>query len=127
MIAEIDPNVTRKAHNSQTLKEKMEQLLLEAIRQQIPPLYSQDGKGAKAIVYAKLFTPSSSWTWYITEQSPEGEDILCFGLVDGFEKELGYFSLAELANLTGPLGLPIERDLYWKPKTLGEVAPELFQ
>ena len=49
-----------------------------------------------------------------------------FGLVDGFEKELGYFSLAELEAVRGPLGLPIERDLYWKPKTLEEIAPELF-
>ena len=31
--------------------------------------------------------------------------------VDGFEKELGYFSLRELESARGPLGLPIERDL----------------
>jgi hypothetical protein len=24
------------------------------------------------------------------------------------------------------MGLPIERDLYWSPKTLGDIAPELF-
>jgi len=24
------------------------------------------------------------------------------------------------------MGLPIERDLYWQPKTLDQVAPELF-
>jgi hypothetical protein len=24
------------------------------------------------------------------------------------------------------MGLPIERDLYWKPKTLEEIAPEMF-
>jgi hypothetical protein len=127
MIAEIKPTVLQNVLRQQTLKQKMEKLLPEEIRKQIPPLYSQDGSGGKAIAYAKLFTPSSSWTWYITEASPEGEDILCFGLVDGFEKELGYFSLAEMADVTGPLGLPIERDLYFKPTTLEKIAPELFR
>ena len=37
-----------------------------------------------------------------------------------------YFSLAELEEVTGPMGLPIERDLWFKPKTLEEIAPELF-
>ena len=35
-----------------------------------------------------------------------------FGLVDGLEAELGYFWLSELTGVRGPLGLPIERDLY---------------
>jgi hypothetical protein len=48
--------------------------------------------------------------------------------VDGFEKELGYFSLSELQNATGHLGLKIERDLYFKPTTLEELLqPEIFQ
>jgi hypothetical protein len=103
------------------------QLLTQEIRQKLPPLGSQDGKGGDAIAYAKFFTPSSSWTWYVTEGSPEGDDFTFFGLVEGFEKELGYFSLAELQSVRGPMGLPIERDLYWKPKTLKEIAPELFK
>jgi hypothetical protein len=56
----------------------------------------------------------------------DGNDTF-FGLVDGLEKELGYFSLSELQSVRGPLGLPIERDLYWRPKTLKEIAPELFE
>ena len=75
------------------------------------------------MAYAKYFTPDSNWTWYATEF--DGEDIF-FGLVDGFEKELGYFSLAELKSTRGPMGLPIERDLYWEQKTLKEIAPEIF-
>jgi hypothetical protein len=47
-------------------------------------------------------------------------------LVDGHCRELGYFVLSELEEVRGPMGLPIERDLYWKPKTLEEIAPELF-
>jgi hypothetical protein len=40
---------------------------------------------------------------------------------DRIELELGYFSLDELESVRGPFGLKIERDLYWKPKTLREV------
>jgi hypothetical protein len=64
----------------------------------------------------KFFCPWSNWTWYAAEF--DGEDLF-FGLVDGFEKELGYFSLKELSDLTGPMGLKIERDLHWTPKDLG--------
>ena len=44
-----------------------------------------------------------------------------FGLVSGFEIELGYFSLSELDSVRGPMGLPIERDLHYVPKTLQEL------
>ena len=36
------------------------------------------------------------------------------------EKELGYFTLAELESVTGPGGLKIERDLYFKPQPLSK-------
>ena len=55
----------------------------------------------------------------------DGEDTF-FGLACGLEKELGYFSLSELESVRGPMGLEIEPDLYWEPKTLAEIAPELF-
>lgn len=98
-------------------------LLTKELRRRLPPLYAQEAKGRDAVVYVKFFTPDSSWTWYATEF--DGEDLF-FGLACGFEKELGYFSLSELESARGPMGLPIERDLYWEPKTLAEIAPELF-
>ena len=103
------------------------------IRERLPSLGGQDDKGGKAVAYAKCFCPSSSWTWYISEGSPVRDrkndvvDYVLFGLVDGQFKELGYFRLSELESVNGPMGLPIERDLYWKPKTLQEIAPELFK
>ena len=48
-------------------------------------------------------------------------DFLFFGLVIGFEKELGYFSLAELESARGPMGLAIERDLHFTLGSLSEV------
>ncbi|MFC1605163.1 DUF2958 domain-containing protein [Planctomycetota bacterium] len=108
-------------------------LLPKEIREQLPPLYAQDGKGGKAIAYLKLFTPSSSWSWHITEGEPVLDeqsrelDFRFFALVDGHEKELGYVLLSELEEVRGPMGLPIERDLHWQPKTLEEIAPEMFK
>ena len=91
-------------------------LLTKELRAKLPPLYSTEkDKDPTAVV--KFFTPDSSWTWFATEF--DGEDRF-FGLVDGFDKELGYFSLPELASARGPLGLPIERDRWFSPKPLSE-------
>jgi len=76
---------------------------------------SQESLGEDAKVILKLFTPDSNWTWYATEFEEETGNF--FGLVDGFESELGYFNLAELEEVTGPMGLPVERDLYFEPKS----------
>lgn len=70
-------------------------------------------KGLDAVAVVKFFTPDSNWTWYATEF--DGDDLF-FGLVDGFEKEIGYFRLSELKSVKGALGLPIERDMFFKPK-----------
>ncbi len=74
----------------------------------------------------KLFTPDAQATWLIADMDPRDPDRL-FGLCDlglGFP-ELGYVSLSELSRLRGPMGLPVERDLYFEPdKTLGEYAAE---
>jgi len=89
-------------------------LITEEIRKNLPPLYAcQDQEDPIARV--KFFTPWSFWTWYAVEF--DGTDLF-FGLVDGFDVELGYFSLSELQDLTGPAGLRIERDLYFTPAPL---------
>jgi hypothetical protein len=85
----------------------------------LPALYSQDGKGDDAIAYVKFFTPWSNWTWYATEYDPT--DRIFFGLVFGHERELGNFALDELASVTGPLGMKIERDRHFTPTRLGDL------
>ena len=95
-----------------------ENLLDPASREKLPPLYSGEEQGLEALAQVKFFTPDSNWRWYASEF--DGEDIF-FGLASGFEVELGYFSLSELKAAKGPLGLPIERDLYYEPKTLREL------
>jgi hypothetical protein len=90
-------------------------LITEEIKRILPKLYEQESLGYNATVYVKFFTPDSNWTWYATEF--DGKDLF-FGLVCGFEGELGYFSLSELQNVTSPLGFKIERDLYFKQTKL---------
>ena len=88
----------------------------------IPPLYANENVDDHDAVLApaKLFSPYNGWRWYITEWDPETG--LCFGLVEGFETELGYFDLTELAEVTVFGKVPaVERDLYWAPQTLGEI------
>lgn len=92
-----------------------ENLLDEESRKMLPPLYSGEEHGLDSLARVKFFTPDAQWTWYATEF--DGEDIF-FGLVSGFELELGYFSLKELKKVKGPFGLPIERDLHYEPKSL---------
>lgn len=123
------------------------ELLTKTIKTRLPPIGSREGKGGKAVAALKFFTPDSSWTWFATEGSAlvrhaddsvteepadyagEGRviDYIFFGLVEGMEKELGYFYLSELRQARGPLDLPIERDLYWEPRPLEQIAPELFE
>jgi hypothetical protein len=99
------------------------ELLPKELLDQLPLLGSQDGKGDQAMVYAKFFTPDSQWTWLMMEYDPTTQT--GFGLVRGIETELGYFSLVELEEVTGLLGLPVERDLFWTPRTLAEAKVEL--
>ena len=100
-------------------------LMTKELADTIPPLYANDGADNPDSVIArvKLFSPYNGWRWYITEWDAETGE--CFGLVEGFETELGYFDLTELAETTVFGGIPaIERDLYWTPKTIGEIRRE---
>ncbi|KUO18408.1 DUF2958 domain-containing protein [Streptomyces dysideae] len=73
----------------------------------------------EAVAVAKFFTPWSNWTWYAAEYDPATRTF--WGLVDGFGKEYGCFSLDELEQVRGPHGLRIERDLYFEPTPLKEL------
>ncbi len=98
------------------------QLMTEKLADAIPALGATENARDydDVLACAKLFSPYSNWTWYITEMDRETGQ--CFGLVEGLETELGYFDLTELAETTVLGGVPaVERDLYWQPMTLGEI------
>jgi hypothetical protein len=95
------------------------ELLPDEVRKTLPPLYAQEGE-SEHTVHVKFFTPDANWTWYATEGSPEGDDFIFFGYIIGLANEWGYFSLNELKTIRGPLGLAIERDLYFTPAPISE-------
>jgi hypothetical protein len=106
-------------------------LLTKELEKALPALYSQE-KNADPLVICKFFTPDAGWTWYAIEGSEVDENGYCdtdkekvgflfFGLVCGFDVELGYFLLSELETFLGKFGLPIERDLHFQPTRLSEI------
>lgn len=97
-------------------------MIPDELRDVIPKLYATE-KVTDPIVHVKLFTPDSSWTWFLIEYDPDEKR--AFALVVGLETELGYVDLSELEDVRGPMGLPIERDLSWQPKPLSVVRKDL--
>lgn len=82
--------------------------------QTMPKTYGQDGMGDKAIAYLHYFKGAGDW--HITEKDMEAEQLQAFGLANlGQGGELGYISIQEL------IGAGVELDLYWEPKTIGEI------
>ena len=94
-------------------------LLPPSLEKILPPLYATEKIPVEEkIVYAKFFIPTTiiRWTWFVFEGSwQENGDFLFFGLVHGFEKECGYFSLNELETVQICY---VERDLHFTPTIL---------
>ncbi len=95
------------------------ELLPEELRQQLPPLYSQENE-KDPMVLVKFFHPLANMAWYAIEGSPEEDDFIFFGWVHSDSSELGYFSLNEMQAVE-VMGLGIERDLLFTPMRLSEV------
>ncbi len=89
---------------------------LGALVDNMPTTYETDGQGDNAVVWLHYF--SRDCDWYITERDQEEEQLQAFGLTCMWEEELGYISIAELIECGAEL------DLYWTPKTVGEVKAE---
>jgi hypothetical protein len=93
-----------------------QKLVIREVLKALPPLRSTDGKDPSEVrVPVKLFNPCGAGSWYCTEF--DSEERVFFGFAEITDGELGYFSLDELEGFRGPLGLGIERDLWWDPET----------
>lgn len=101
-------------------------LMTKELAKTIPAIGAQDGKGEDAVVYAKFFNPIGSGTWFILEFDGEDEMFGWADLGDPDMAELGYLSLSELQGIRLRLGLGVERDLYFEPKTLRQAKEELL-
>ena len=76
-----------------TLRSMLEDITLHANA----PLYSPDSipAGEKKIL-AIVDSLGLGWTWTIYQAEFDGDNNMFFGLVNGFEAELGYFTLHDL-------------------------------
>ena len=93
----------------------------DSIRKQLPKLYSTEKEliGDK-VAYACYFFPMGAYTAYLLEYDPKSR--IGFGAVTmGYGWELGNMSLDEMEGVK-VRGLGIERDLYFSPKKLHEIA-----
>ena len=80
------------------------------------PSYGMKSKILGVAAFILLYCPWSDAIWLLTELDPEDPDI-AFGLCDlgmGFP-ELGNVSLSEMAAISGPGGLRIQRDDSFTP------------
>jgi hypothetical protein len=76
----------------------------------------EDGRTVDFFPVVKLFNPCGAATWWLSELDEDGDT--AFGVCDlgmGFA-ELGYSSLAEIAAVTLPFGLYIERDEHFEAR-----------
>lgn len=96
-------------------------LLPKSIEKQLPKLYATEKQlvGDKT-AYARYFFPMGAYTAYLLEYDPKTR--IGFGAVTmGYGWELGNMSLDEMKEINIH-GLGIERDLYFQPQKLHEIA-----
>ena len=91
------------------------------------PTYDQlneaDGHTFETIVCSvKLFNPTGAGTWWIAAFDPDTE--IAWGVAEIHCREIGSFSIRELAEFRGQFGLPIERDLHFGPATIADILAE---
>ncbi|WP_244840027.1 DUF2958 domain-containing protein [Mesorhizobium sp. 131-2-5] len=82
-------------------------LLTSNQREQLLANGRQPGRDHVPVV--KFFNPVGIGTWLATELDADNDT--CFGLADLGFPEIGSFSLEELASLSLPFGMHIERDI----------------
>jgi hypothetical protein len=99
-------------------------LMTKAIEKRFAAIGSQEGS-KDPIVVAKYFYPAGSCTWFATEYLPEYRQFFGFVILFGdHNDEWGYFSLDQFEEFKGPIGLGIERDLYFREKRMSEACPK---
>lgn len=103
---------------------KNSNLFTKTIEQELQKQFPM-GSSLEQQVVVKIFNPFGSWTWYIMNQDPNDQDYL-WGIVDGFDVEMGSISKKELEDLrVPPFNMPLEKDLYFKPISAKELWEKL--
>ena len=82
-------------------------LLTDDLRERL--LANGRDRGADHVPVVKFFAPLGEGVWLATELDDDGDTL--FGVADLGCPELGSFSLEELASITLPFGMGIERNI----------------
>ena len=77
------------------------------------------GSDMEQMIVAKYFDAMGNWKWFLMNMEDEN---YCWGIVKGFEVEMGSFSLTELKEV---LGRRLERDMYFEPMKASDVFDKL--
>lgn len=95
-------------------------LLTQDLIKRFAQVGSQDGV-KDPIVIAKFFNPTGAGNWFATEYDPEEKVFFGYVSIYGDEcDEWGSFSLKELEEFKGRMGLGIEREIYTSEKPISE-------
>jgi hypothetical protein len=95
-------------------------LMTKELEARFKKIGSQDGVD-NPIVVAKYFNPTGGQSWYATEYNPVSKCFFGYASLFGdYNDEWGYFTLAELQEYRGNMGLGIERDLHCGEKPIAQ-------
>lgn len=96
----------------------MQELMTREIAEELPRLYEQDC-AEDPTVYVHYFSCVNGWDWWLLKFDGTDE---AFSLVEGYDDELGYFSIKEMEELNRQMGFAaVERDEHFEPKPLSAV------
>ena len=106
---------------------------MKIITKEIETAFAKQGytgdKSAKDIkIVMKLFNPAGAGEWYLYEKEDNDIYWAFVNLGDPQMAECGTVSMLELLAFRGRFGLPLERDMYFKPMsmTLQEVQDKVM-
>ena len=95
--------------------------LPESLKKELINEWNRPETEKTGIALVKYFTPDANATWYFSEYSPEHDAFYGYCDLGHGYPELGYASRTELRELTGKMGLPVERDYYYQPTPLDKL------
>lgn len=116
------PDEPLKSINPRTGQQYDRFWLPEPLKRELIAEFKRPEEEKTGIAAIKYFNPAGVGTWWISEYDPEWDTF--YGIAHIHVSEYGYTSRKELRDLKLRMGLWIERDYYWTPKTLKEIMRE---
>jgi hypothetical protein len=97
-------------------------LLTDELRARLPPLLSQEAED-EPYVYARLYLPGTSLTWYVGEATEYAGYVMCCFFAGKEEHSFGHFSEGFLDAFRGPNGEVVQVDDHFTEGRLTDVVP----